>query len=305
MLVIGTSAFVHPAASLPLRAARTGSQNYRDQPRPDAFNVSLRTSRSRESRRNPAAIDNDFGIVSSSAAKKTGRNDRNKAENLFFEILRDERNRHEIRLLRRQGRIERGHDSWRAPRPRVPRARFKAKMAELKLPVRSRSRRPSGLICAALKSMSGSRKPRLRAGNGRTSQSLIKKSPFSRSSRARPGHLQKPFRGRSQSPRPPFRKTHLHEAGADDALVDVLGCCWLARGARTSANSTARRSTSAKAGSKPPTASFPFLLRPSPSFSKEVPVYSAHAQAGARDADRRGDRQDARQEIHPFSRADL
>ncbi len=35
------------------------------------------------------------------------------------------------------------------------------------------------------------------------------------------------FRAEARVHGRPFRKTHLHEAGADDALVDVVGACWL------------------------------------------------------------------------------
>lgn len=75
----------------------------------------------------------------------------------------------------------------------------------------------------------------------------------------------------------PLRSVHLHEAGADDALVDVLGTCWLADALEVGTFSCSPLNV----GSGTVKTSHGLLPVPPPAVSellKGVPVYSAGAE---------------------------
>ncbi len=86
------------------------------------------------------------------------------------------------------------------------------------------------------------------------------------------------FRAEAKVHGEPFDHVHLHEAGADDALVDVLGTCWL-----LDALGVAELVCSPlNVGSGWVKTSHGVLPVPPPAVAellKDVPVYAAHAQA--------------------------
>jgi len=112
----------------------------------------------------------------------------------------------------------------------VPRAQFLEKMAELRLPVDIRIR---SVKRAGLRGL----KVDVRVKKGKESrprhwsdiEALIRKSPFSNTVKANSlavfGTL---FVAEAKVHGEKFRAVHLHEAGADDALVDVIGSSYLA-----------------------------------------------------------------------------
>jgi hypothetical protein len=60
-------------------------------------------------------------------------------------------------------------------------------------------------------------------------EALIEKSTFSGSIKKKALTVfNKLFQAESKVHGHEFHSTHLHEAGADDALVDIIGSCWLA-----------------------------------------------------------------------------
>ena len=112
----------------------------------------------------------------------------------------------------------------------VPRAQFLDKMAELRLPVEI------GIRTVKRAGLRGI-KVDVRVKKGKESrprhwsdiEALIRKSPFSNSVKANSlavfGTL---FKAEARVHGEKFQTVHLHEAGADDALVDVIGSSFLA-----------------------------------------------------------------------------
>jgi uncharacterized protein (TIGR00299 family) protein len=86
------------------------------------------------------------------------------------------------------------------------------------------------------------------------------------------------FRAEAKVHGEPFDHVHLHEAGADDALVDVLGACWLLE----ELGVTELVCSPLNVGSGWVKTSHGVLPVPPPAVAellKDVPVYSAYAQA--------------------------
>jgi len=112
----------------------------------------------------------------------------------------------------------------------VPRAQFLKKMAELRLPVdiRIRSVQRAGLrgLKVDVRVKKGQESPPRHWSDVET---LIRKSPFSDTVKANSlaifGTL---FKAEAKVHGEKFQTIHLHEAGADDALVDVIGSSYLA-----------------------------------------------------------------------------
>jgi len=112
----------------------------------------------------------------------------------------------------------------------VPRAQFLKKMAELRLPVdiRIRSVQRAGLrgLKVDVRVKKGQESPPRHWSDVET---LIRKSPFSDTVKANSlavfGTL---FKAEAKVHGEKFQTVHLHEAGADDALVDVIGSSYLA-----------------------------------------------------------------------------
>ena len=112
----------------------------------------------------------------------------------------------------------------------VPRAQFLKKMAELRLPVdiRIRSVQRAGLrgLKVDVRVKKGLESP---PRHWHDVETLIRKSPFSDTVKANSlavfGTL---FKAEAKVHGEKFQTVHLHEAGADDALVDVIGSSYLA-----------------------------------------------------------------------------
>lgn len=86
------------------------------------------------------------------------------------------------------------------------------------------------------------------------------------------------FRAEAKVHGEPFDHVHLHEAGADDALVDVLGTCWLLE----TLGVADLVCSPLNVGSGWVRTSHGVLPVPPPAVAellKDVPVYAAHAQA--------------------------
>ena len=109
-------------------------------------------------------------------------------------------------------------------------AAFKAKMASLKLPVEIRIRETTRASLRGLKvdvAVKKGKGPKERLwGNVRR---LIEKSPFSTGVRKRSIAIFKAlFEAEARVHGQKFDRVHLHEAAADDAIIDVVGCSFLA-----------------------------------------------------------------------------
>jgi uncharacterized protein (TIGR00299 family) protein len=108
-------------------------------------------------------------------------------------------------------------------------ARFKEKMAGLRLPVTIGVRRVRRCGLRALK-------VDVRVGKSRPAhrtfadvERLVLRSPLSPAVKDRTMAIFKRlFRAEAKVHGHAFRSTHLHEAGADDALIDIAGSAWLA-----------------------------------------------------------------------------
>jgi len=110
----------------------------------------------------------------------------------------------------------------------VSRAKFKAQMAGLKLPVGIRIKEVERSHLRGLKVDVLVKSKRSPARKWRDIESFIKKTPFSKAVKA--GALsifENLFKAEAKVHGCKFGETHLHEAGADDALIDVLGCVQL------------------------------------------------------------------------------
>ncbi len=110
----------------------------------------------------------------------------------------------------------------------VSRAEFKKRLAGLGLPVRVRIGDVERSYFRALKVDVDVLKKPSPARYWKDVSGLIKKAPFSAAVKERAlGIFKALFEAESRVHGCPFDKTHLHEAGADDALVDVVGTSWL------------------------------------------------------------------------------
>jgi hypothetical protein len=107
-------------------------------------------------------------------------------------------------------------------------ALFKKAMARLKLPVRIEVHEAERSHLRGLKVdvIVERKKPVTRTWAD--VEGIIGRSPFSPGVKADARKVFKRlFQAEARVHGRPFRSAHLHEAGADDALVDVLGFCWL------------------------------------------------------------------------------
>ena len=108
-------------------------------------------------------------------------------------------------------------------------SRFRSKMAGLKLPVRIEIKEVHRSHFRCLKVDTHVQSPGSPARTWRDISALIKKSDFTPSVKARGLSIFKNlFEAEAKVHGCRFEDTHLHEAGADDALIDVMGCAWLA-----------------------------------------------------------------------------
>jgi uncharacterized protein (TIGR00299 family) protein len=107
-------------------------------------------------------------------------------------------------------------------------AKFRARMAELTLPVRIQIKDVERSHLRALKVDVLVKRQKSGARKWKDIESFIKKSPFSASVKARGlAVFERLFKAEARVHDCAFPVTHLHEAGADDALIDILGCSYL------------------------------------------------------------------------------
>ncbi len=158
----------------------------------------------------------------------------------------------------------------------VPPALFKRRMAALKLPVRIEAK---DVRRGALRGLKVDVEVRRRA-HGRTWDdvaSFIRKIPFSAAIRDNALSIFKRlFEAEAKVHGGPFRKIHLHEAGADDALIDIIGTCVLLE----ELDIRAIYCSPLNVGSGWVKTSHGVLPVPPPAVAellKNAPVYSAHA----------------------------
>lgn len=157
-------------------------------------------------------------------------------------------------------------------------ARFKAKMAELRLPVRIEIKETERSHCRGLKVDIHIKKHESHPRKWKDVAAFINKSGFSPAVRDRGLAIFKNlFAAESKVHGCRFEDTHLHEAGADDALVDVLGCLWLAE----ELNIGEFFCSPLNVGEGWVKTSHGVFPVPPPAVSellKGIPVYSAHAR---------------------------
>ena len=157
-------------------------------------------------------------------------------------------------------------------------ARFKAKMVELRLPVRIEIKETERSHCRGLKVDIHIKKHDSHPRKWKDVAAFINKSGFSPAVRDRGLTIFKNlFAAESKVHGCRFEDTHLHEAGADDALVDVLGCLWLAE----ELNIGEFFCSPLNVGEGWVKTSHGVLPVPPPAVSellKGIPVYSAHAR---------------------------
>ena len=105
---------------------------------------------------------------------------------------------------------------------------FKKKMDELELPVEIRNRETKRASLRGLKVDILVKGKKTVPRRWIDIETLIKDSPFSPAVKTNTlaifKHL---FKAEAKVHGNKFRETHLHEAGADDAIIDILGCCYL------------------------------------------------------------------------------
>ena len=105
---------------------------------------------------------------------------------------------------------------------------FQKKMAELKLPVEITVKQVKRASLRGLKAdVQVNTKKRI-TRKWSDIQNILRKSPISAASKKRTENIfQRLFEAEAHVHGRKFNKTHLHEAGADDAIIDIVGSCWL------------------------------------------------------------------------------
>lgn len=112
----------------------------------------------------------------------------------------------------------------------VPKALFLRKMAGLNLPVDIQIKETKRSSLRGLKiDVSVKRSAKSPARKWKDIETLINSSSFStRIKKKSLSIFKKLFQAESHVHGHTFNLTHLHEAGADDAIIDIVGCCFLA-----------------------------------------------------------------------------
>lgn len=105
---------------------------------------------------------------------------------------------------------------------------FKEKMAALKLPVEIQIKETTRASLRALQVEVRKKTNKPAERTWPDIEALIKRSPFSETVKKNSLAIFKSlFEAEAKVHGSKFDKMHLHEAGADDALIDVVGCCYL------------------------------------------------------------------------------
>lgn len=156
---------------------------------------------------------------------------------------------------------------------------FRKKMAELELPVEITVSETKRALLRGLKvDVKVQRKKKI-SRKWSDVQSLLKKSSLPSEVRNQALDIFKNlFEAEAKVHGQKFNETHLHEAGADDAIVDIVGSCWLAY----KLNVCDFYASPLNLGGGWVNASHGILPVPPPAVGellKNVPVYSAHVQS--------------------------
>jgi len=105
---------------------------------------------------------------------------------------------------------------------------FQKKMAELKLPVEITVKQVKRASLRGLKADVQVNSKKRITRKWSDIQNILRKSPISAASKKRTENIfQRLFEAEAHVHGRKFNKTHLHEAGADDAIIDIVGSCWL------------------------------------------------------------------------------
>lgn len=114
---------------------------------------------------------------------------------------------------------------------------FLQKMSELNLPVEIRIEETKRSNLRGLKvDVNVSRAPKKAGRKWKDVEGLINQSPFSDHIKKRSLEIFKRlFSAEARVHGRPFDQTYLHEAGADDAIIDIVGCCFLIEAMKISA----------------------------------------------------------------------
>jgi len=157
----------------------------------------------------------------------------------------------------------------------VSSALFKEKMKELGLPVEIQIKEAKRASFRGLKVDVLVKRKKTSARKWADVKALLKRSPFSPSVKKQALAIFKNlFRAEAKVHGNKFAQTHLHEIGADDAIIDILGSCFLAE----SLDITEFYSSPLNLGTGWVKSSHGVLPVPPPASAellKNVPVYSA------------------------------
>jgi len=160
----------------------------------------------------------------------------------------------------------------------APETKFKAAMAGLKLPVRIRIHEVERSHMRARKVEVAVQGAGSHGRHWADIERFIKKAPLSASVKERGRAVfENLFQAEAKVHGERFDHVHLHEAGADDAFIDILGACWLAE----ALDIGEFYCSPLNVGSGFIKTAHGLLPVPPPAVAellRGVPVYSAHAQ---------------------------
>lgn len=155
---------------------------------------------------------------------------------------------------------------------------FKKKMAEMGLPIGIEVKETKRASLRGLRVKIKVTREKSPARKWKDIESLIEKSPFTSSVKINSlAIFKKLFKAEARVHGRKFQLTHLHEAGADDAIVDIVGTCFLAEKLKINKF----YSSPLNVGQGWVKASHGILPVPPPAVAellKEIPVYSAWAK---------------------------
>jgi uncharacterized protein (TIGR00299 family) protein len=155
---------------------------------------------------------------------------------------------------------------------------FQEKMTELKLPVEIEVKEAKRSSLRGLKVDVHVKSENKITRKWTDIQSILKKSPLSATGNKRAHDIFKRlFQAEALVHGRKFDQTHLHEAGADDAIIDIVGSCWLLEELEI----TKLYASPLNLGRGWVKTSHGILPVPPPAVGellKDIPVYSAHVE---------------------------
>lgn len=160
----------------------------------------------------------------------------------------------------------------------VPSSLFREKMAELELPVKIHIQETKRASLRAVKVDVNVKRSKNISRKWKDIQSLIEESPFSPSVKKNAlAIFKRLFEAEAKVHGRKFEEAHLHEAGADDAIIDIMGTCFLTETLKIKA----LYSSPLNLGKGWVKGSHGILPVPPPAVAellKDIPVYSAWAE---------------------------